>query len=102
MPVESPTAALALRGEFDAGELRELGDRLASAPLATALPWAALARLLPSQGPQYSGYRARLIESLDALLDVDSNDFIDALAHHEDAALDAALDSVVASLHSVA
>ncbi|MGB6522157.1 MAG: hypothetical protein WBE83_10325, partial [Candidatus Cybelea sp.] len=73
-----------------------------SAPLATALPWAALARLLPSQGAQYSEYRARLIESLDALLDVDSNDFIDALAHHEDGALDAALDSVVASLHSVA
>lgn len=102
MPVESPTIALALRGEFDAGKLRELGDRLTSAPLATALPWAALARLLPSQGAQYSEYRARLIESLDALLDADSNDFIDALQNHDDAALDAALDAVVASLHSVA
>jgi hypothetical protein len=36
------------------------------------------------------------------LLDADSNDFIDALQNHEDAALDAALDAVVASLHSVA
>ena len=100
-PVESPTVALALRGEFDAGELRELGDRLASAPLATALPWAALARLLPSQGSEYSEYRAALIEALDALIDADSNDFIDALQRHEDAALDAALDALVTSLHSV-
>ncbi|HEY2554644.1 MAG TPA: DUF11 domain-containing protein, partial [Candidatus Cybelea sp.] len=102
VPVQPPTAALALRGAFDAGELHELGDRLALAPLATAAPWAALARLLPSHGGEYSAYRAALIESLDALHDADSNDFIEVLAHHEDAALDTALDAVIASLHSVA
>ncbi|HEY1884378.1 MAG TPA: hypothetical protein VGG51_15220 [Candidatus Cybelea sp.] len=102
VPEEPPTVALALRGALDPVELRELGDRLALTPLATAAPWAALARLLPSQGGAFFAYRARLIDALDALLDADSNDFIDVLAHHEDVALDSALDAVVASLHSVA
>ncbi|HEY2476895.1 MAG TPA: hypothetical protein VGI19_19090 [Candidatus Cybelea sp.] len=102
VPVESPTVAIALRGGFEPGELRELGDRLDSAPLATAPPWSALARLLPSQPPEYAAYRALLVESLDALLDADANDFIDALQHRDDAKLDRALDAVIATLHSLA
>ena len=49
VPAQAPTAALTLRGSFDPAELRDLGERFAQAQLATALPWAALARLLPDE-----------------------------------------------------
>ncbi|MGA2759483.1 MAG: hypothetical protein ABSF08_04060 [Candidatus Cybelea sp.] len=101
VPAESPTAALTLRGAFDPTELRELGERMAQAQLATALPWAALARLLPAETPAWADYRALLIEALDDLGDSDCNEFIEALQHRSDKRLDAALDAMVASLHSM-
>ena len=102
VPAESPTAALSLRGTFDPRELRELGERFAQAQLATALPWAALARLLPDETPACADYRALLIEVLDGYEDSDCNEFIDALQHRYDSRLEGALDAMTASLHAMA
>jgi hypothetical protein len=93
---------LELRGGFDPGELRDLAERLPSAELASALPWAALARFLPDALPSYADYKTRLIDALDPLIDSESNDFIDALQHRQDAALDAALEAMCATLHAIA
>jgi hypothetical protein len=102
VPAEAPTAALTLRGSFDPTELRDLGERFAQAQLATALPWAALARLLPDETSACANYRALLLEALDGFEDSDSNAFIDALQHRDDSRLDAALEAMAASLHSMA
>jgi uncharacterized repeat protein (TIGR01451 family) len=102
VPAEAPTAALTLRGSFDPKELRDLGERFAQAQLATALPWAALARLLPDETPACANYRALLLEALDGFGDSDCNEFIDALQHRDDSQLDAALDAMAVSLHSMA
>ena len=102
VPVQAPTAELTLRGSFDPAELRDLGERFAQAQLATALPWAALARLLPDETSACANYRALLLEVLDGFDDSDCNEFIDALQHRDDSQLDAALDAMTASLHSMA
>jgi hypothetical protein len=102
VPAQAPTAALTLRGSFDPAELRDLGERFAQAQLATALPWAGLARLLPDETFACANYRALLLEALDGFVDSDCNEFIDALQHRDDSQLDAALDAMTASLHSMA
>jgi hypothetical protein len=89
-----------LRGSYEPSELRDFVDRIEDAPLASALPWAALARLLPDGTPQLQHYRALLVERLDALTQGDPTEFIDALQRKRDAALDGALDVVRASLHA--
>ena len=100
LPAESPTAAIVLRGGFDPIELRDLGERLPTLPLACAAPWAALARLLPDETSAYATYRALLVETLDCFDDSDSTEFIDALQHRKEPALDAALDAMAAALHT--
>ena len=70
-----------LRGSFDPAEVRELAERLSGAELATALPWAALARFLPDETPQYAHYRELLVERLDRFAESDRTEFIDALQH---------------------
>ena len=75
-----------------------LADRFDDAELAGALPWSALARLLPDCSAALLGYRSALIERLDALAPLESSEFIDALQHKPDAGLDAALDNLRASL----
>jgi hypothetical protein len=102
MPGESPTATVALRGSFLPHELSDFAERLSPAELAGALPWAALARLMPDETAPAAQYRARLIESFDALCDGETNDFLDALARQHDAALDGALDALATSLHATA
>jgi hypothetical protein len=87
-----------LRGAFDPAEIRELADRVEDAELASALPWAALARLLPDGTEALLRYRVALIERLDALAALESAEFIDALQRKRDADLDAALDAMRASL----
>ena len=84
-PAPSPTASVELRGSFVPSALRDVVDRLPPCELAAALPWAALARLLPDAMPAYAEYRARLIESLDALADSDASEFIEALQRRHDA-----------------
>ena len=91
-----------MRGGFDPSELHDFADRLTSAELASALPWAALARFLPDAQPPYAEYRTQLIDALDPLIDSESNDFIDALQHQRDPDLDAALDAMCAALHATA
>ena len=100
IPAESPAASLLLRGSFDPSELRDFADRLEEAELASALPWAALARLLPDGTQQLQHYRALLTDRLDALSQGDTTEFIDALQRKRDAALDGALDVVRTSLHA--
>lgn len=90
--------ALIMRGACDADELRALAARLEEAPLATALPWAALARLMPSESDGESNYRRMLVTSLDDLAGVDETAFIDALQRRPYPVLDAALNVVCAQL----
>jgi hypothetical protein len=100
VPAETPNVAVILRGMFDPSELTELGEKLADAELASALPWAIAARLLPDGTPQLAHYRAMLIERLDAFADADASEFLDALQRRRDITLDAALDVVRTSLHA--
>jgi uncharacterized repeat protein (TIGR01451 family) len=100
IPTEPPAAALALRGTFQPAELAEAAERLAGTELAAALPWAALARLLPDATPQLANYRTLLVQCLDAYAQTDASEFLDALQHKREAALDAALDVVRTSLHA--
>jgi hypothetical protein len=100
VPVESPATSLVLRGSYEPSELRDFADRLEDADLASALPWAALGRLLPDGTQQLQHYRGLLIDRLDALAQADATEFIDALQRKRDAALDGALDVVRTSLHA--
>jgi uncharacterized repeat protein (TIGR01451 family) len=102
VPSDSPTAAIELRGNFLPRELRDFAERLSTRELASALPWAALARLMPDETQPLADYRTRLIAALDAFTDSDSSEFIDALQHRSDAELDATLDAVCALLHAAA
>ena len=99
-PAETPGAAVVLRGSYDPATMAELSDRLAETELASALPWAVLARFLPDGTPQFAHYRGMLVARLDAFAESDSSEFLDALQRRRDAALDAALDVVRTSLHA--
>ena len=99
-PADPPGTAVVLRGSFDPGAIHELADRLSGAPPATALPWAALARLLPDSVPQAQHYRTLLIDRLDTLSEQDSSEFVEALQRRRDSVLDGALDVLLASLRA--
>jgi hypothetical protein len=102
VPAESPTAAVALRGAFDPADLHEIGERLAGAPLASAMPWSALGRLLPNDPPGFAEYRTLLLETLDAFEPAESEEFIDALSAASTPRLDEALDAILISVHAMA
>ncbi|MFN2449075.1 MAG: hypothetical protein ABR508_04675, partial [Candidatus Baltobacteraceae bacterium] len=87
-----------LHGTVDPRELHALRDRLADAPLATALPWAILSRLMPSGSETLAHYRTMLVAAFDDLADADETAFIDALQRRGYPLLDAALDIVRAQL----
>ncbi len=99
-PAELPGTALTLRGGFDPRELADLTDRLGESELATALPWAIMARLLPDASAQFAHYRTLLVARLDELADAEGAEFLEALQRRRDVTLDAALDVVRTSLHS--
>ncbi|HEY5350031.1 MAG TPA: DUF11 domain-containing protein, partial [Candidatus Lustribacter sp.] len=101
IPAETPGAAVVLRGSYDPQTIAELGDQLAETELASALPWAILARFLPDGSVQLAHYRSMLVARFESFLDSDSTEFLDALQRRRDPALDAALDVVRTSLHSV-
>jgi uncharacterized repeat protein (TIGR01451 family) len=99
-PVDVPGAALAFRGRYDATVMRQLAERVHAAPAATALPWAALARLLPDSSPQTAHYRLLLVDRLDAYAERDPAHFVRALQCESDGVLDAALDVLTTSLRA--
>ena len=92
------SGSLVLHGEIDASEADELRERLDGAAIGTALPWAILARLLPTQGDGMRNYRELLVAALDELRDGDETAFIDALQRRPYPVLDGALDVVRAQL----
>jgi hypothetical protein len=100
VPADPPAASVVLRGSYEPVEIQELTERLHDCELASALPWAALARLLPDATPQWQHYRSLLVERLDALAESDSSEFMEALQRKRDAALDGALDVLRTSLHA--
>ena len=100
IPPDTPGAAMILRGNFDPHVVSELSERLSDAELASALPWAILARFLPDGTEQLSHYRTMLVERLDSFVDAEGTEFLDALQRKRDVALDAALDVVRTSLHA--
>jgi hypothetical protein len=102
VPTEPPGGTFTLWGSYEPSELQRLGERFTVAPLATALPWAALARLLPDDAPVWASYRRLLIDSLQRFDESESQEFIDALQRSRDPALDDALDEILSSLHSLA
>ncbi len=102
VPAEPPTESAALRGSFDPDALHELADRLGAAELATAPPWAALARLFPNETSEFARYQSGLIDVLDRLADADSGEFMQELQQRDDDALDAALDAMFATLPQTA
>ena len=97
-PADAPAAALALRGRYDFAIVGELAERVHGASLGTALPWAALARLLPSSTPQAAHYRSLLADCLDTFAQRNPTEFVQALQQQSDAVLDAALDVFTTSL----
>ncbi len=101
-PAPQLAGSVILSGAGDESELRALRDRLSEAPLATALPWAALARLLPADGEGLSHYREMLVSALDELVSSDETAFVDALQRRRYSVLDAALDVVRAQLANTA
>jgi uncharacterized repeat protein (TIGR01451 family) len=100
IPAETPGATVVLRGSYDPLEVAELHERLSEAELASALPWAILARFLPDGSPQLAHYRGMLIARFESFLDAEGSEFLDALQRRRDVALDAALDVVRTSLHA--
>ncbi|HVR47710.1 MAG TPA: hypothetical protein VMT95_13855 [Candidatus Binatia bacterium] len=102
VPADPPTESIALRGSFDSTPLHELAERLGSAELATAAPWAGLARLLPNETSAFARYRSGLVDVVDRLADADSSDFIEELQQRDVAALDAELDAMLSALHETA
>jgi uncharacterized repeat protein (TIGR01451 family) len=93
--------SVVLRGSVHQEELHTLRDRLGAASLATALPWAILARLLPNSGEVLSNYASMLAGELDDLAGADETAFIDALQRRPYPVLDAALDVVRTQLLAV-
>jgi len=93
-PAQPAAAALILRGECDVDAIHEIGERLAQAPLAGALSWNALARMLPGATPALAEYRDSLVDVLDELSDAETIEFLDALQRKAYPDLDAALQAV--------
>ncbi|MEO9171332.1 MAG: hypothetical protein ABI282_07255, partial [Candidatus Baltobacteraceae bacterium] len=102
IPAEMPGAAMVVRGAFDAAGFARLADDLSGAELASAIPWAMLARCLPDGSAQLAHYRTMLVDRLDTLADTEPADFLDGLQRRRDVGLDAALDVVRTSFYASA
>ncbi len=100
VPVQR-ASSMPLHGTVDGNELHALRVGLDDAPLATALPWAIMARLLPNEGDALAHYRTMLAGVLDELHGADEVGFIDALQRKAYPVLDAALEVVRAQLGAV-
>lgn len=98
LPREAPASGdggdLHLSAAVDAALFPKLRARIEPSALGTAAPWYALAFLIVDSTPQLHAYRAKLVEHLDRLLDLDAQAFIDALQRSSAPELDAALREV--------
>ncbi len=86
--------SIVLRGSCDEEESRAVRSRLSQSPIATALPWSSMARLIPAGGEALANYRGLIVGALDELAGADETAFIDALQRRPYPVLDAALDIV--------
>ena len=100
VPAETPGASIVFRGSIDLDDIARFSDALADAEIASALPWAVLARMLPDGSAQFAYYRKMLVERLDALADAEAEEFLDVLQRRRDTGLDAALDVLRTSLYA--
>ncbi len=100
-PAPPAEAFASLSGRFDGDEVRALVERLHEAPLAGALPWFALAHLLPDERAPVARYRTALCASLEALLPCEPSAFLDRLTRTNDERLDVALADLRESLASL-
>ncbi len=94
-------SAATLRGHVGGSELRALLERMPEAPPASALPWCALAHLLPDDSVAAARYRSALCATLGDLVSLEPADFLDRLTRSSDERLDAALASLRESLASL-
>ncbi len=90
-----------LRGHVNASTLRALLERLPDSPPASALPWFALAHLLPDDRAPLAQYRSALCATLGELVELKPADFLDRLTRSSDEALDRALTALRDGLASV-
>src|SRR5579872_210119 len=88
------SGSVVLHGTLEPDAIDELRHRLNDAAIASALPWAILARFLPSEGDGLRNYRDLVIAAFDDLAAVDETAFVDALQRKQYPVLDAALDVV--------
>jgi len=100
-PAPPTGGAASLTGHFNGEELRALLERFPEAPLASALPWLALAHLLPDERMPLARYRSALCATLDALVACEPTEFLDRLMRSSDERLDASLAGVRESLASL-
>ncbi len=100
IPAETPASPIVMRGALDVEGIAQFADTLADAELASSIPWAVLARMLPDGTAQLAHYRKMLVERLDSFADLEASEFLDALQRRRDTALDAALDVVRTALYS--
>ncbi len=100
-PVPPMEAVASLSGRFDGDALRALVECLHEAPHASALPWFALAHLLPDERAPVARYRTALCAALEALLSCEPSAFLDRLTRTSDERLDAALADLRESLASL-
>lgn len=90
--------SIVLSAEVPLVEIGRLAHDLPDAPLGSALPWAILARLLPTNGDALRNYRSIAISALDDLIESDEATFVEALQRRPYPVLDSALDVVCAQL----
>ncbi len=94
-PSTPPHDALILRGSYDPAEIEDAAERLEDAPLASAAPWALLARLLPDRNESFARYRTLLVRRLGrCCIARTRSNFWNRCKTAADAALDAALEGL--------
>jgi uncharacterized repeat protein (TIGR01451 family) len=93
---------LQLSGALDPSALAHVREALDDAALSTAAPWYALAWLMVDSSEPLRSYRRRLCAHLEHLLELEPQEFLDALQREAVPELDAALAEVKSGLLALA